>query len=88
MSLICLVRDSFWVGQRDQVWRETGAGPGDQPEDQWETYVAFEGVDLAGVGLDLVSELHGLLTGLFQGLVVLTHCLVQVGHLDGRRSRV
>lgn len=53
-----------------------------------ETYVAFERVDLAGVGLDLVSELHGLLPGLLQRLVVLTHCLVQVGHLETQRSKV
>ena len=53
-----------------------------------ETYGAFERVDLAGVGLDLVSELHGLLPGLLQGLVVLTHRLVQVRHLEGQRSKV
>lgn len=50
------------------------------------TYGAFERVDLTGVSLDLVSELHCLLPGLLQGLVVLTHCLVQVRHL--RRSKV
>lgn len=52
------------------------------------TYGAFEGVDLAGVGLDLMSEIHGLLPGLLQGLVVLTHRLVQVRHLQGQISNV
>lgn len=45
------------------------------------TYGAFKRVDLTSVGLDLVSELHRLLSCLLQGLIVLTHCLVQVGHL-------
>lgn len=54
----------------------------------WETYAAFEGVDLTRVGLDLMSELHGLLSGLFQCLVVFSHCLVQVRHLRTQRSLV
>lgn len=53
-----------------------------------ETYGALEGVDLTGVGLDLVSELHGLLSGLFQSLVVFTDCLVQVRHLRTHSSAV
>lgn len=43
-----------------------------------ETYGAFKRVDLAGVGLDLVSELHGLLSGLLQCIIVLSYNLVQV----------
>ena len=46
------------------------------------THGALERVDLAGVGLDLVSVLHALLLGLAQGVVVLVHGLVQVGHLQ------
>lgn len=53
-----------------------------------ETYGAFEGVNLTGVGLDLMPELHRLLSGLFQCLVVFIYCLVQVRHLKGQRSGV
>lgn len=41
-------------------------------------YGALQGVDLAGVGLDLVTELHSLLLGLSQCIVVLVHSLVQI----------
>lgn len=41
-------------------------------------YGALEGIDLAGVGLDLVAELHSLLLGLSQCIVVLIHSLVQI----------
>lgn len=43
-----------------------------------QTHSALEGIDLTGVGLDLVSELHALQLGLFESLVVLAHCLVKV----------
>lgn len=39
------------------------------------------GVNLAGVGLDLVAVLHHLLLGLAQSVIVLVGCLGQVGHL-------
>lgn len=51
------------------------------------THGAFERVDLAGVGLDLVSVLHGLWLGLAKGIVVLVHSLVQVRHLQQKHKQ-
>lgn len=52
------------------------------------THGALEGIDFAGVGLDLVSVLHHLLLGLAQRIVILVGCLGQVGHLRvGRGMR-
>lgn len=45
------------------------------------THSSLEGVDLTGVGLDLVPVLHALLLGLTQCIIVLIHSLVQVRHL-------
>ena len=50
------------------------------------THGALEGVDLAGVGLDLVAVLHHLLLGLAQRVIVLIGCLGQVGHLRAKRE--
>lgn len=41
-------------------------------------YGALEGIDLAGIGLDLVAELHSLLLGQSQCIIVLGHSLVQI----------
>lgn len=41
-------------------------------------YSALEGVNLTGVGLDLVAELHSFLLGLSQCIIVLVHSLVQI----------
>ena len=50
------------------------------------THSALEGIDLAGVGLDLVSVLHHLLLGLAQRVIVLVGCLGQVRHLRAERG--
>lgn len=55
----------------------------------WEwggTHGALEGIDLAGVGLDLVSVLHHLLLGLAQRIVVLIGCLGQVRNLRAEKG--
>lgn len=95
MSLICRSRDSFcggaeWLKNRTKkIERGRSLRTKERKKGHsGDTHSALERVDLAGVGLDLVSELHGLLPGLLQGLVVLTHRLVQVRHLEGQRSKV
>lgn len=50
------------------------------------THSALERIDLAGVGLDLVSILHHLLLGLAQCVIVLVGCLGQVGHLRAEKG--
>lgn len=50
------------------------------------THSALEGIDLTGVGLDLVSVLHHLLLGLAQCVIVLVCCLGQVRHLKAQRD--
>lgn len=50
-------------------------------ESEVSAHSALERVDLTGVGLDLVSVLHGLLFGLTQCIIVLSHSLVQIRHL-------
>lgn len=45
------------------------------------TYGSLERVDLASVGLDLVTELHGLQLGLSESIIILAYCLVQICHL-------
>ena len=50
------------------------------------THGALEGVDLTGVGLDLVAVLHHLLLGLAQSVIVLVGCLGQVRHLRAERE--
>ena len=49
------------------------------------TYGSLQRVDLAGVGLDLVAVLHGLLLGHSQGIVVLVDGLVQVSDLKRKQ---
>lgn len=50
------------------------------------THCALEGIDFAGVGLDLVSVFHHLLLGLAQCIAVLVGRLGQVGHLRAERG--
>lgn len=50
------------------------------------THSALEGIDLAGVGLDLVSVLHHLLLGLAQCVIILVGGLGQVRHLKAERG--
>lgn len=50
------------------------------------THSALEGIDLAGVGLDLVSVLHHLLLGLAQCIIILVGGLGQVRHLKAERG--
>lgn len=52
------------------------------------THSALQWVNLASVGLDLVSEFHGLLLGLTQCIIVLVHGLVQIRHLKTEDRRI
>ena len=72
------------VGRRSQSVSRRWEGLG---QARWAgTHGALEGVDLAGVGLDLVAVLHHLLLGLAQRVIVLIGCLGQVGHLRAKRE--